>query len=285
MNSMETETQDAVPAVVRESVRITPQDAAEVRQITLEVDEPAFRVAAGQNIALGVPGELAFGGREHLRRYSVAEVLEQDEESVFFTILVRRCFYIDEVSGERYPGVASNYLCDARPGETIPLYGPYRAPFKIPPDTSANLLMIGTGTGIAPFRGLVKAIYQKGLRWQGQVRLFYGARNGMELLYMNDHNADLTNYYDEDTFRAFTGLAGRPLSDERDGLEKSISANVDEAWELLQQANTYVFLAGLDKTADATDRVLAAKAGGSDAWEAMKQRLRDQGRWAELLYS
>ena len=32
-------------------------------------------------------------------------------------IAVRRCSYVDDYSGERYPGVASNYLCDRRPGE------------------------------------------------------------------------------------------------------------------------------------------------------------------------
>ena len=38
---------------------------------------------------------------------------------VHLDILVRRCFYLDEVSGERYAGVASNYLCDAKPGDQI----------------------------------------------------------------------------------------------------------------------------------------------------------------------
>ena len=39
-------------------------------------------------------------------------------------ICVRRCFYIDDVSGARYPGVSPNYLCEARPGDLITITGP-----------------------------------------------------------------------------------------------------------------------------------------------------------------
>ena len=42
------------------------------------------------------------------------------------------------------------------------------------------------GTGIAPFRAFVKHLYRDIGDWRGQVRLFYGARSGLELLYMND---------------------------------------------------------------------------------------------------
>lgn len=285
MSDVEMDLDSAVPAVIKESIRITPETTAEVRQITLEVDDPAFRIRGGQNIALVVPGERAFGKAEHIRRYSVVQVLAADGDAIGFSILVRRCFYLDEVSGEQYPGIASNFLCDAKPGQTVQVLGPYRAPFKVPADPAANLLMIGTGTGIAPFRGFVQSIYRDGVQWQGAVRLFYGARNGMELLYMNEQNNDLANYYDQETFQAFTALAGRPLSDDREALEKSITEHVDEAWTLLQQPNTYVYLSGLQKTGEATDKVFAAKAGDSAAWQLLKQQLKDEGRWSELLYS
>ena len=53
------------------------------------------------------------------------------------------------------------------------------------------MLMVGVGTGIAPFRAFVKHIYEERGGWKGQVRLFYGAKTGMELLYMNDVRKDL----------------------------------------------------------------------------------------------
>ena len=182
--------------------------------------------------------------------------------------------------------MASNFLCDVRAGQEVALVGPFKNPFKVPKDTGANLLMIGTGTGIAPFRTMIQQVYRDGVQWQGKVRLFFGARSGMESLYTNQAGSDLQHYYDQTTFEAFNSLASRPLSDERDALADSLSAHIDEAWELLNQDNTYVYLAGLRKTSDITDKVFAERAGGdSDAWQELKQRLIDEKRWQELLYS
>ncbi len=120
---------------------------------------------------------------------------------------MRRCFYVDEVSGERYPGIASNFLCNAQVGDRLTVSGPYASPFKMPLDNRANLLMIGTGTGVAPFRAFVQLIYERRGGWLGQVRLYYGGRTGLDLMYANDEVTDLSNYYDQKTFQAFKALA------------------------------------------------------------------------------
>ncbi|MCP3665655.1 MAG: oxidoreductase [Gammaproteobacteria bacterium] len=274
-----------VDAVLVASTRITPEETDEVRELKIVIDDPAFRATAGQSIGVVVAGDKEFGGQPHVRRYSITSVVNRPlEEDVEIAILVRRCFYIDEINGEQYPGIASNFLCDARSGQKLRLVGPYKSPFKIPTSTDANLLMIGTGTGIAPFRTFIQRIYQEGIDWKGQVRLFFGARNGMDLLYMNERNNDLANYYDEETFKAFNALSERPLSDDMDALEQSISAHIDEAWELLNQPNTHVYLAGLEKAAEATDKVMAKKAGSEQAWDDFKKQLQKEGRWSELLY-
>jgi ferredoxin--NADP+ reductase len=223
-------------AVLEESKRITPETTAEVRHLVLRVLDPAFQFVEGQSIGVVVPGPHPFGNPYHLRRYSIANARNLPEfirrlqgpqegrhssianardlpevEGVRLDLLVRRCFYIDEVSGERYPGIASNFLCDARPGARITISGPYLSPFKVPLDSTANLLMIGTGTGIAPFRAFAQLIYERRGGWQGQVRLFYGGRTGLDLMYANDEQSDLANYYDEKSFKAFKALAQRPL--------------------------------------------------------------------------
>ena len=145
--------------------------------------------------------------------------------------------------------------------------------------------MIGTGTGIAPFRAFIQHIYAQKGGWEGQVRLFYGAKSGMELLYMNDENNDLTNYYDEETFKAFNGLAGRPLMGEDKALERTITDNAKEAWDLIQQPNTYLFISGLKKTETALDKAMAAAAGSAEKWKETKEKMTAEGRWSELLYS
>jgi ferredoxin--NADP+ reductase len=282
------ETSNTCEAVVKESHRITPQSTDEVRHIVLHIDDPAFRYLEGQTIGVLVSGPHAFGNRFHHRRYSIANAGTAgvaSEEGVEVSILVRRCFYIDEVSGERYPGVASNYLCDAAPGDRITITGPYRSPFHIPPSPMDNMVMIGTGTGIAPFRAFAQRIYRKHGHWQGQVRLFYGARTGMDLYYMNDVNDDLANYYDQPTFKAFQALTERPLSKAETALEHTLRENAAEAWSLIQAPNTYVYLAGIGKVAEALERTMIQAAGSEEDWHRSKQKLVDENRWSELIYA
>lgn len=271
-------------ATLKSSSRLTAAKADEVRELVLTVDEPAFRALAGQNIGVLIPGPHPFGNPYHHRFYSIAATRDNGGAGVDLEIVVRRCAYIDEVSGEQYPGIASNFLCDAAPGQQITLTGPYKAPFKVPADNTGNLLMIGTGTGIAPFRTLIKSIYAQHQGWLGQVRLFYGAKSGLETLYMNDQNNDLAHYYDEATFKAYRAVNPYPQMDVAETLDKTLTDNGAETWALLQRPNTYVYLAGLNKQVAVFDKVMAKLAGSEVNWQTLKQRLVADGRWAELVY-
>jgi ferredoxin--NADP+ reductase len=276
---------DATEAIVHASQRITPETTAEVRQIVLRINAPAFYFLEGQNIGVLTPGPHPFGNKTHHRYYTIANARKSvDGEGVELELLVRRCFYIDEVSGEEYPGEASNYLCNAQPGDKISLTGPHRSPFRIPADKTSNLLMLGTGTGIAPFRAFLQRIYEEQQQWDGKVRLFYGARTGAEMLYMNDLNQDLANYYDQTTFKAIQALGNGLLKDDSDALQSGIESNATEIWSLLQNPKTHVYLAGLKKIAAAFDATMARMAGSETQWEAFKQALIDDKRWSELTY-
>lgn len=272
-------------AYIKDSRRITPETSDEVRHITLQVTDPAFQFVEGQSIGVVVPGPHPFGNPYHVRRYSIANARSIPLDSgVELDLLVRRCFYIDEVSGERYPGIASNYLCDAKPGAPLTIGGPYLSPFKMPLDNRANLLMIGTGTGIAPFRAFAQLIYERRGDWKGQVRLYYGGRSGLDLMYTNDETTDLANYYDEKTFKAFRALGTRPLMSSSQALERGLADNADEALHLINEPNTHVFLSGLGKIAAVFDKVMAERVGSSEGWKAIKEKMIDEGRWSELIY-
>jgi ferredoxin--NADP+ reductase len=272
-------------AFIKESRRITPERSEEVRHIILQVADPAFQFVEGQSIGVVVPGPHPFGNPYHIRRYSIANARSIPiDTGVELDLLVRRCFYIDEVSGERYPGIASNYLCDAKPGASLTISGPYISPFKMPLDNRANLLMIGTGTGIAPFRAFAQLIYERRGDWKGQVRLYYGGRSGLDLMYTNDETTDLANYYDEKTFKAFRALGTRPLMTSSQALERGLADNAEDALHLISEPNTHVFLSGLGKIAAVFDKVMAERVGSSQKWTAMKKKMIDDGRWSELIY-
>ena len=286
MNESNPELGPVSEAVVTENVRITPPERDEVRRIRLRIDDPAFRFSVGQSIGVMVPGPHPMGNQFHMRRYSIASGHgDQSRDAIELELLVRRCFYLDEISGEQYPGIASHYLCDAEAGQRITITGPYRSPFRIPADENANLLMIGTGTGVAPFRAFVQELYREKGSWKGQVRLYYGARNGMDLLYGNDAEGDLTNYYDDASFKAFGAMISRPRATDSDMLKAAVEGHAAEVWELMQDPSTHVYLSGLGKVAKAFDKVMEKVAGGAGVWTEFREKLRSQGRWSELIYS
>lgn len=273
-------------ATVVETNRITPADYdVEIRHLVLRTCQDRPRFSAGHILVVFAPPAGEFGNREHQRFYTVASAEpSQDGEGDEITICVRRCFYIDEVNGERYPGIASNYLCDVRENDVITIAGPYNGPFQIPPETDANLIMIGIGTGMAPFRAFIKQIYEKARGWNGKVRLFYGAHTGMELLYMNDVNNDIANYYDEETFQAFTAISEKPHLGRPVDLGGILRENATEVWALIQDDKTYVYVAGLEKELEGLHGALARIAGSEERWEATRARLGAEERWSEILY-
>jgi sulfite reductase alpha subunit-like flavoprotein len=265
------------------SHRITAENAAEeVRHLVFRSSDPSFNPGVGACIRVLAPGQ--FGAKHHGRLYSVLDVEQKKDGTTEFAICVRRCFYVDEFNGERYDGVASNYLCNLRAGEGMEFVGPVSHPFNMPDDKSTNLLMIGMGTGIAPFRGLVRQIYEKLGGWQGKVRLFFGARSGLELLYMNDENSDLALYYDQPTFKAFQAVSPRPALDAPVALDKAIEQNAAEVWEMIKDGNTHVFVAGTATMWPTVEQALIKLAGSSDAWYDARRNLAIRDRWSEVLY-
>ncbi len=286
MNIAELDISHRYQATVRETSRMTPPDSGvEVRHIVLEVDDPTFHFIEGQCIGVLPPGPHEFGAEHHLRLYSIASGRSgEGSQAARFSICVRRCFYIDEVSGEQYPGMASNYLCDRSPGDALTLTGPYGRHFLVPRDESANLLMIGIGTGIAPFRAFIKHVYEERGSWRGKIRLFYGAKTPLEMLYLNDVHNDLGQYYDQETFQAFQALSPRPYFDEPPAVEERLREHSLEVRELLQDPKTYVYVAGQEKMSEKLDEALSEVAGSQEKWRAAKEKLISGRRWSELLY-
>lgn len=271
-------------AIVKKTERLTPADTEEVREISLEVQQPGFDCQVDQSFGVLVKTSDDFGNTLHHRLYSVADIPTKKSGRPQIKLLVKRCTYIDDFSGELYDGIASNYLCDRRVGDKITITGPFGLPFVVPEDKSSNLILISMGTGIAPFRAFVKHIYKNVKDWKGKIRLFYGARSGLELLYMNDKNGDLTNYYDEQTFEAFHALSPRPHWADPIALDQAIEERASEIREMLSQSNTSVYVAGYEKIRDMLDKAFSNILGSKEKWELRKAELIAGKKWAEIIY-
>jgi ferredoxin--NADP+ reductase len=271
-------------AKVLKSKRLTPENTDEIREILIEIQQPEFDIRTDQSFGVLINSAGAFGNQVHHRLYSVADLPKRVKGKMRIALLVKRCFYVDEFSGEKYDGTASNYLCDRQVGNEITITGPFDLPFAVPEDRSSNIILIGMGTGIAPFRAYIKHIYKNVKDWKGKIRLFYGAKSGLELLYLNDKNGDLTNYYDEETFEAFYALSPRPAWSDPIALETTIEQRSEEILEMLSSTNTYVYVAGYEKVSDKLDKALSNILGSKEKWETRKAELKAGKRWAEIIY-
>ncbi len=274
------------PATLLRSERLTDAGSPEeVRELVIEIDQgqPSFQL--GQNVGVFIEGPHEFGQKYHHRLYSVADLPTPEHAGKpEITLVVKRCNYIDDYSGEEHRGVSSNYLCDLRPGDRLSITGPFGIPFKVPENHAANLILIGLGTGIAPFRGLVKHIYSNVSDWTGRVWLLYGARSGLELLYMNQQRDDFAQYYDEETFTAIKALSPRPDWSDPIAWDYALEERAEEIWDLLLKPDTYVYVAGVSQIRTSLDELFSDMRGSAEIWQKKKDELVQAGRWVELVY-
>lgn len=78
-----------------------------------------------------------------------------------------------EADGRSRHGVASGLLARSQPGETLPVFIERNPRFRLPADAARDVLMIGPGTGVAPFRGFVQ--HRAHLGGTGRNWLVFGA--------------------------------------------------------------------------------------------------------------
>jgi cytochrome P450/NADPH-cytochrome P450 reductase len=93
----------------------------------------------------------------------------------------------------QYKGICSNYLAGRRAGETVhATVRETKAGFRLPDDASVPIIMIGPGTGLAPFRGFLQeraALRAKGASL-GPAMLFFGCRHpDQDYLYADELKA------------------------------------------------------------------------------------------------
>jgi sulfite reductase (NADPH) flavoprotein alpha-component len=103
------------------------------------------------------------------RLYSVGSSLKAFPEQVHFIIATVRY----ESHGRQREGVASTYFADRlRPENRVPMFVHVAKGFRLPEDPSTSVIMVGPGTGIAPFRAFLQE--RQALGASGENWLFFG---------------------------------------------------------------------------------------------------------------
>ncbi|MGF7235220.1 MAG: diflavin oxidoreductase, partial [Frankia sp.] len=86
------------------------------------------------------------------RQYSISSSPLTHPDQIHLTVSVVR---YDSRGGRPRKGVCSTYLADAEPGRPVPVFVQRSATFRPPADPNTPMIMVGPGTGIAPFLGFL----------------------------------------------------------------------------------------------------------------------------------
>jgi ferredoxin--NADP+ reductase len=177
--------------------------ANEVAHVVLS--SPGLSYLPGQSIGVVPDGRDPRTGKPHkLRLYSICSESKGDygDGKTVSTVVVRH-FWDNEETGEKnIPGVCSKQLCDCGVGDTVRITGPNGRHFLLPGDFhQRDLIFVATGTGIAPYRGMLKEMFNEG--YEGQVFLFFGVKYADTVLY----DDEFRSYLDRENFHYVTALS------------------------------------------------------------------------------
>lgn len=115
------------------------------------------------------------------RLYSIASSRKRVGEEVHLTVDELRY----HAHGSEHVGAASGFLSALEDGAQLPVYIEANERFRVPADNSRDIIMIGPGTGVAPFRGFVQERAEIGAT--GRNWLFFGARHfNTDFLYQTE---------------------------------------------------------------------------------------------------
>jgi len=148
----------------------------------------ALDVLAAYPVTASVEDWLAALTRLQPRQYSIASSPLAHPDEVHLTVSAVRFEY----QGQQRNGVCSTFLADHSESAEIPVFVQQTTHFRPPAGADVPMIMVGPGTGVAPFRGFLqerRALGQTGRNW-----LFFGERNSATDFYYAD---ELTRLRDD----------------------------------------------------------------------------------------
>jgi len=258
-----------------------------VNHITFDLkdSDPFLNYVEGQSIGIMPAGEDANGKPHKLRLYSIASTRHGDDfNGNTVSLCVRQLQY--EKDGETINGVCSTYLCDIKPGDKVKITGPVGKEMLLPDEEDANIVMLATGTGIAPMRAYLRRMFEptekekNNWNFKGKAWLFMGAPKSANLLYEEDLQRYLTDY--PDNFK-YTKAISREQQNTKGGrmyIQDRVLESANELFNMIEDNKTHIYLCGLKGMEPGIDEAMtkAAEEKGLN-WSELRPQLKKAGRW------
>ncbi len=258
-----------------------------VNHITFDLkdSDPFLNYVEGQSIGIMPAGEDANGKPHKLRLYSIASTRHGDNfNGNTVSLCVRQLQY--EKDGETINGVCSTYLCDIKPGDKVKITGPVGKEMLLPDEEDANIVMLATGTGIAPMRAYLRRMFEptekEKNKWnfKGKAWLFMGAPKSANLLYEEDLQRYIAD--NPDNFK-YTKAISREQQNAKGGrmyIQDRVLESANELFNMIEDERTHIYLCGLKGMEPGIDEAMtkAAEEKGLN-WSELRPQLKKAGRW------
>lgn len=249
-----------------------------VKHLVFDLSQGNLRYLEGQSIGI-IPDGTDDKGKPHkIRLYSIASTRHGDNlDDKTVSLCVRKLEYKHPETGEKVEGVCSTFLTNLAVGADVKITGPVGKEMLLPSDPNATIIMMATGTGIAPFRAFIWRMFKeraqnpdyqfKGLAW-----LFFGVAYTANVLYKEELEALQAEF--PDNLRV-TNAISREQQNAQGGkmyIQHRIQENADQLWELVQKENTHVYICGLKGMEGGIDEGMASAASKNGVVWADYQR-------------
>lgn len=220
--------------------------AAFTRHVEIDVSGTplAGNWVSGQSFGVLAPGADAAGKGHKCRLYSISSPSfgECGNGNTLSTTVKR---VVDEHwdSHKLFLGVCSNYLCDLQVGDEVRVSGPNGKRFVLPERPSEHdYVFVATGTGIAPFRGMILDLIKE--KAESQIWLLMGVPYASDLLY---HDAMLKLAAEHPNFHYLTAISREKQADGHDKMyvDGRITTNRDELLPVLKSERALIYVCGI----------------------------------------
>jgi len=263
-----------ITATVAGNFRVTELGTdSDTHHIVLDFASLPFPVLEGQSLGILPPGLDANGRAHHARQYSIASPRDGERPGYNNVSLTVKRVLVDH-DGQPVRGVASNYLCDLKKGDTVQVIGPFGTSFLMPNHDGSNLIMVCTGTGSAPMRAMTeRRRRQIGKGESGHLMLFFGARTQQELPYFGPLGTLPRDFIDIEF--AYSRMPDQPRRYVQDAMRERAA----DVAQLLRDPNTCLYVCGLKGMESGVLEALRDIAQGQGLdWPGLHEQMKAQGR-------